>query len=237
MTMRRAALGTRYSARTIGIGLLALVACGPHRGANPTPSAAFPRTAPRSYVIQLGDQLSVRFYRQPELNEDIVVRPDGKISLQYVADVPAAGRAPAALAQEIARLYAGELNDPQVTVMVKQLGAERYYIGGEVEQQGMHELTGGLTLFQAIQQSGGFRKTANRKQVLLIRRDADGQPQARAIDLRVVQDGDRPEDDVALQPHDLVFVPRSKVANVNVFVEQYIRNNLPVQPGLGMGGF
>jgi len=219
---------------------LACAACGASRTPPPPPVAqavAEPHAGvvdPDRYVLQVGDRLDVRFYRTPELDADVVVRPDGMVSLQHVQDVPAAGLTPAVLARAIERRYGDELVAPQVSVVVKDLGGQRYYIGGEVARQGVQPLPGGLTLFQAVQAAGGFEKTANRKQVVLLRRAPDGRTDARTIDLRPVQRGERLEDDLLLQPYDVVFVPRSRVADVNVFVEQFIRNNLPVNPAMGV---
>ena len=189
-------------------------------------SPAQPGHAP--YVLQPGDELIIKFYTNPELNEEVEVRPDGMISLQLIDDVQAAGLTPAALDAELTKRYTGELANPQVTVIVRRSSSQRVYVGGEVGSQGVIRLTGGMTIFQAIQKAGGFAKTAHRKCVVLIRQGAEGKPVGRLIDVREIQTGAHPEDDIPLQPFDVVFVPRSKIANVDVFVDQYIRQALPV---------
>jgi polysaccharide export outer membrane protein len=194
------------------------------------PTLATPAiVAPGPYLVTAGDQLAIKFYKNPELNEDVIVRPDGMISLQLVDDVPAAGRTPAQLGLDLRQRYAKELADPAISVIVRKTVGDRIYVGGEVGKQGVIHLVGGLTLFQAIQEAGGFAKTAHRKQVILIRRTADGKAIGRSIDIRPVQLGERPEDDVVLAASDVIFVPRSKIANVDVFVQQYIRDALPIQ--------
>ena len=80
----------------------------------------------------------------------------------------------------------------------------------------------------AIEEAGGFLETAHLSQVVLIRRDASGQPVGYALDVRPVIGGTNPSEDVPLQPFDVAFVPRSKIADVNLFVKQWIRDNLPV---------
>jgi polysaccharide biosynthesis/export protein len=187
-----------------------------------------PRPALDPYVLTVGDELSIKFYTNPELNEDVKVRPDGMISLQLIDDVLAAGQSPQQLDAELTKRYTGELADPQITVIVKRAAGHRFYIGGEVENQGVRPLMGGLTLYQAIQRSGGFKTTAHRKQVILIRRGPDGLPTGIAVDVRPIQRGEHPEVDLPMRPLDVVFVPRSKIANVNLFVQQYIRDALPV---------
>jgi protein involved in polysaccharide export with SLBB domain len=192
-------------------------------GAVPAPTSA------DAYVLQAGDLLSIKFYYSPELNEDVVIRPDGRISLQLVGDVAAAGQSPAQLAALLSDRYAGELALPRINVIVRKLGGHRIYVGGEVEDPGALRLRTGLTLFQAIQEAGGFADTARRSQVILIRRGG-GQTAGYSVDTRPIADGTQPDDDVVLRPYDIVYVPRSRIANVNLFVEQFINNNLPTVP-------
>jgi protein involved in polysaccharide export with SLBB domain len=188
------------------------------------------------YVLQIGDEVAVSFYRNPELDESVMVRPDGKLSLKFVGDVPAEGKTPDAVADDIAARYRGELTEPHVTLAVRKAAGQRVYVGGEVARPGVQDLAATLTLVQAIEAAGGLAKTANIEQVVLVRRVADGSS-ARVVDVRDVLRGDHPESDVALEPYDIVFVPRSKVADVNLFVEQFIRNNLPVNPSMGIAAF
>jgi len=210
--------------------LMGLAACSypkaPYEPALPT--LASPPAPPAPYVMLAGDSLSVKFYKNPELNEDVVVRSDGMISLQLVGDVPAAGRTPTELTADLKQRFSTELQDPSIAVIVRKPVGDRIYVGGEVGKQGFIDLTGGLTLFQAIQASGGFVKTAHRAQVILIRRTPDGKATGRSIDVRPVQEGEHPENDVLLAANDVVFVPRSKIGNVDNFVEMYIREVLPV---------
>jgi protein involved in polysaccharide export with SLBB domain len=91
-----------------------------------------------------------------------------------------------------------------------------------------------MTMSEAITRAGGLLPSANRRQVVLIRRHEDGRVAGYAVDLRPVANGERPGDDVALQPLDEIVVLRSRIANVNQFVELYIRKNIPVN-SLGLG--
>lgn len=219
------------SLKTWSLLLLALgvVACGPTIPRGDLPTLAAPAaggTGP--YLVAVGDQLGIKFYKNPELNEDVVVRPDGMISLQLVDDVPAAGHTPAEIGADLRKRYSKELADPAISVIVRKLEGDRVYVGGEVGKQGVIHLAAGMTLFQAIQEAGGFAKSAHRKDVVLIRRTPDGKAIGREVDVRPVQQGDKPQDDVVLAANDVIFVPRSKIANVGVFVQQYIRDALPI---------
>ena len=186
-------------------------------------------TAP--YRIEAGDSLQVRFYRNPELDQLVTVRPDGYVSLPFVDDVKVVGKTPGEVDTDLTQRYRGELAVPDVSVIVTAFGGQRIYVGGEVGSEGVHPLPGGLTLYQAIDQAGGFLDTAHRRQVIVIRRGADGKPTGHSIDLRQVEHGTEPEKDILLQPYDVVYVPKSKIANINLFIQQYIRGLLPIDPG------
>ena len=191
---------------------------------------AAPQPTPGPYVLQTGDTIGVQFYNNADLNEELVVRPDGKVSLQLIGEVVAAGLTPEALAAQLEQAYRKELATPRVTVIVRTFSGARVYVGGEVAYQRSIPMVGELTLYQAIQEAGGFLKSAHRKQVVLIRRGEDGKPHGYTVDLRPIQTGENPEQDIPLRPYDVVFVPRSKIGNVDTFVELYIKNVLVPVP-------
>ncbi len=182
----------------------------------------------RAYRIQVDDTLDIRFWGDSELDQGVTVRPDGMISLPYVDDVRAAGLTPAELDAELTRRYAAELKSPQLTVIVSGAGGQQIYIGGEVAGRGSLRLTQNMTLAQAIQEAGGFSTSSRLKQVLLIRTMPDGERIARSIDLRPIFSGSDPSRDVPLQGNDIIYVPRTKIANVNLWVQQYVSSILPV---------
>lgn len=182
------------------------------------------------YKIETGDLLSIRFYGNSELDEEQPVRPDGRISLPFVGQVEAAGLTPGELEKALVSLYERELVSPQITVIVREFQESRYFVGGEVGAQGAYSMSGRLTLLQAIQEAGGFLPSARRQQVILIRMNPDGTRFGRAINVRAAQTGKDPNSDVFLQPADVVFVPRSRIANIGLFIESYIRDILPIRP-------
>jgi len=215
-------------------------ACGPHAGYAPydtVPTMATERYDVNQlpqYRLQVGDQLTIKFYRNPELDQEVVIRPDGKISLPFIDEVQCAGLTPEDLDKEITRRYVGELAIPDITVIVAGFGGHRVYVDGMVEKPGMIALAGGMTMQGAIASAGGYRDEAIREQVILIRREAGGEPVGHAVDLRKVIYGQEPEGDVLLQPYDIVYVPRSKIANANLWVKQYLQDMMPIRPGLAI---
>lgn len=180
------------------------------------------------YRLQVDDVLEVKFWGLEELDQRVRIRPDGKISMPYVDDIDAAGLTPQELDQALVKAYSAELARPEITVVVVETGA-LVYVGGEVGTQGPVPLRGGLTMMQAIHAAGGFRETARRKEILLIRRPAGEVPIARAVNLLPVLSGADPALDTPLESSDIVYVPRTKIANLNLFVQQYVNQVVPFQ--------
>ncbi len=98
---------------------------------------------------------------------------------------------------------------------------------------GLVALTGHTTVLQAILSVGGFLDTAQTRQVLLIRREPDNRPAGRALDLAQGLEAGQHSEDVLLQPLDVVYVPKTRIAKVNRFVDQYICKLVPVPGSFG----
>ena len=179
---------------------------------------------PQDYVIQPGDELEIKFFYNPEINEKVTVRPDGKISLQLVDEVPAAGLKPIQLDDVLTRKYAKELQNPMLTVIVRSFISQRIYVGGEVTKEGLVDLSAGMTPLQAVFNAGGFKETANPESAIVIRKGKDNRPVPIQMNLNDVIYGKSDSADFLLQPNDIVYVPKSAIAKVNKFVNQYIEN-------------
>lgn len=176
------------------------------------------------YRIQLDDELLIKSYYDSQLNQTLSVRPDGKISPVLIGEVEAVGKTTSELAEELRALYGERLDAPDITVNIGSASERRVYIGGEVSRPMVHAIHGSLTLMQAVTLSGGFKETANLEQVLLLRRNGESFT-ANQVDVEKVLSNEIP--DVYLSKNDVVFVPRSRVANANLFVEQYITGMIP----------
>ena len=225
--------------KIVGVSLLVLLflaGCGPVVK-NPTPLSQHSiQTSPyteQEYRIQVGDQLDIKFFYNPELNEQVTVRPDGRISLQLVREIMTAGLTPAELTDLLTKKYAKELKMPEVTVIVRSFGGHKIYVDGEVTKPGMFSLMGFMTVLQAISQAGGMKDSARMSEVVLIRRGTDNKPLTLQVNAQKVIDGTGMSQDIALKPFDIVYVPKSPIANVNVWVDQYIRRNIPISTGFG----
>ncbi len=195
-------------------------------------TAYYPRD---QYVIGSGDQLSVHLTYNPSFDQLVQVQPDGRIALPMVGSVLAAGRTTEALSQLLARQYGAYLQRPDVVLTLKDDGSQRILVGGEVARAGSIPLEPGTTISGAITAAGGFKDSADADQVLLFRRDASGQPHAYRIDVANISSGRDMSQDITLQPRDHVFVPRSGLAEVNLFMKHAFRDNLPINVGAGLG--
>ena len=207
-----------------------VMACSHAVKGTPSPASAEPQKAPppaEEYRIQAGDLLDIKFFYNPDLNEQVTVRPDGRISLQLVKTVVAAGLTPEQLTDQLTKAYGAHLKEPEITVIVRSFGAQRVYVDGEVGKPGMIPLAGPTTVLQAISQAGGFLYTGNATDVLVIRRGPENQPLAMMVNLEKVRDGTDLNQDIYLKPFDIVYVPKTAITNANLWIEQYLTRMVP----------
>lgn len=187
----------------------------------------------KEYRIQPGDQLDIKLFYNPELNEQLVVRSDGRITLQLVNDVVAAGLTPAELTAVLTKAYAGELANPKVAVIVRTSVADKVYVDGQVNRAGIINLTGPTTVLQSISQAGGMKDSAKTEEVLILRRAENNEMTVIQVDLKGALKGTAQNQDIFVRPNDIVYVPKSKIGNINTWIDLYIRKNIPFPIGLG----
>jgi protein involved in polysaccharide export with SLBB domain len=191
------------------------------------------------YRIVPGDQLAFNFGPQGDVmvTSDLVriqrVRPDGRISVFPIGDVVAAGRTVRELEDELVRLLAGELRRPRVTIEVTEVAGNEVHILGRVERPGSYKAGPYMTVSQAVAAAGGLKDDASPNNILVFHRD--GARTAKVVGLRL---GDalkhgKLEADLPLGRFDIVFVPRSRIGDINLFSKQFFADNLgPLQFGL-----
>jgi polysaccharide export outer membrane protein len=162
----------------------------------------------------------------PELNEDVVVGPDGHISTAEVPDEIAAGRTVPELRAALLRDYSRDLTKPRLSVEVKSFATTEVYVAGEVGLPGVFAApTNGppLTLAEAIARAGGVKPTADVGRVFIIRRPVVGvQPELLATEYNKVTKAIDPHADVTLAPFDLVYVPKSGIAEFDAIWSAYV---------------
>lgn len=125
-----------------------------------------------SYVIGPGDDLQLTVWNEPKLsNSGIPVRPDGRISIPLLGDVPAAGMTPMLLGRDIASRLQKFVTEPQVTVTMVNMAPKVIYMIGEIGHTGPLVLTPGMTPLQAIAAAGGLTPYAKKKLYILRKSD------------------------------------------------------------------
>jgi polysaccharide export outer membrane protein len=143
----------------------------------------------------------------------------------------AADRSTAEVQAAVSRAYEDILVDSRMSVAVKNAQPLKVFVGGEVEKGGVYDMPGDINALQAIIQAGGFKTTARRDKVVIIRRGPDGRAMMKTADLRAGIFQPDSVDPVPLRRFDIVYVPRSSVSEIGLFIQQYIRDLTPVSFG------
>lgn len=208
----------------------------PSPAAPPAPPAPVERpiaAGQLSYLLQPGDVVDVKFYYNNELNEQLIIPPDGNVALQLIGELQAQGLSTRQLSQLIRERYAPVLRKPEATVILRKYAQPRIFVAGEVLAPGAHQLeSGSLSAFQAIVQSGGFKHSAERRNVIVLRNSGSGQPVFIKLDMQAHLEQTAIAD-LPLRPYDIVFVPQRQVAEVAEFFDEYINKILPIYKNLG----
>lgn len=158
-----------------------------------------------NYILGTDDGIMVHVWKEPTISGPLVIRPDGRISLPLVGDLPAAGMTPMALANEISDGLKKFINDPSVTVTVTAVNSRKVYLTGEVVRQGPVPLTHQLTMLQAISMAGGLTPYANRKKIYILRGTEGKQVKIPFNYTKAVKEGN--QQGVVLVPGDTIVVP------------------------------
>lgn len=204
---------SRFSTARAAAFLLCLSAFAAVASAQTPPAPAAPAQPPE-YVLRAGDDLEIRAFQMPELNADVRVRPDGKISVLLLNDVQAAGLTPNQLNQELTEGYASQnFRNPRITVIVKSFGSQNVYVGGEVGLPAALPLRGELTAVQAVLQAGGVKEATASDKVTIVHNPQSDSRKAESVSVKDVLSGQKP--DLVLQPSDVVYVQKSAI---NVYI-------------------
>ena len=196
----------------MGMGLLAAEVVGQTSNAVKSegnkPTTAVPAQEARSdsdYVIGADDTLRISVWKEPDLSETLPVRPDGKISMPLLNDIPAAGLTPLQLKDSITEKLKKFVSDPRVTVVVTQMNSQRIYVTGEVAHSGAMNLTPDMTVLQALA-SAGFTQFANTKGIYVLR-SQNGTQKKYPVNYKKLVKGEANDQNILLKPGDTIVVP------------------------------
>lgn len=187
--------------------LLSVLFCftaGPVLAADPSRA---PAGEPDYYTIGKGDVLRIVVWKEEELSMEVKVRVDGRISMPLVDDVLAAGKTPLQLKAVITKKMSEFIEGPEVTVIVQNQVSQAYYVLGETSSNGEYPLDKEVTVLQALARAGGFTDWADQKNLLLLRRNAQGKEERIHINYRDIVSGKSQEQNILLQAGDTLVVP------------------------------
>jgi polysaccharide export outer membrane protein len=180
-------------------------------------------TAPEaeSYYIGYGDVLDVNFlYETQYSKEGIKVRPDGRITYPLAGELFVAGMSPASLDSVLTSSFSEIVLDPRITVIVKEFQPQLVYVLGEVDTPDGYEYVRNMTLTQALAAARGYTDDARRTNVLVIRRLAEDHIIGIEVNVEGILSKSDFSLDVPLKPFDIVFVPKSRIATTEQFIER-----------------
>jgi len=161
---------------------------------------------PTGYTIGPDDVLSIVFWREKELSADVVVRPDGLITLPLINDVPAAGSTPDQLRERLTGLARKFVTDPNVTVVVKAINSRKVFITGMVMKPGPYLLSGPTSVLQLVAMAGGLQEFAKNEKIVILRTE-NGQQATFQFNYQEVMNRKNLKQNIELKPGDTVLVP------------------------------
>lgn len=178
------------------------------------------------YRLRPGDQISISFINAENYSQqELVIREDGGVSTT-LGEVHIAGMTIKEAEDHVGKSQTVVVN-PVVVIRVNESAPAVVWVTGEVQAPGSAIYRPGMTALEAVSQNGGNLPTGKMRSVLLIRYLTAETRAVHRVDLKAL------ETPLLLLPRDIVYVPRTNIANVNEFVAQYIRGILPVNPSIG----
>lgn len=185
----------------------------------------FQQRSPR-YRIEAGDAFDVNFELSPEFNQSVSVQPDGFVTLRGIGDVKVAGQTVPELTQTVRQAYEKILNNPVVSIVLKEFEKPYFVADGQVARPGKYEMHGNMTVTQAIAVAGGFQSSAKHSQVVLFRRVDDQWTEAKLINIKKMEKDRDLREDPFLHSGDMLFVPKNTLSKIDRMI-----------PNLSMGSF
>jgi polysaccharide biosynthesis/export protein len=170
------------------------------------------------YKIAPGDSFDLNFELSPEFNQTgVAVQPDGFVTLRGVGDIKVQGQTVPELTQTLRTAYSKILNDPIISVVLKDFEKPYFVADGQVGKPGKYDLRGEITLTQAVAIAGGFTEASKHSQVLLFRRVSDQWMEAKIINVKKMEKSGSLKEDPLLHPGDMLFVPKNTLSKIDKF--------------------
>lgn len=166
------------------------------------------------YRLQPSDVLEVHYRYTPEFNDIVTVQPDGDVSLKIVGDARVEGLTLEQAKAAILAKAVERLRDPEITLVLKEFARPYFVVGGEVRSPGRFEMHGTVNAIEAIAIAGGFKNSAKRSQVILVRKNTGHRAKTQILNLKADITSLASELNIDLQPGDTLIVPQNGVSKV-----------------------
>ena len=193
--------------------------------ASQTPSATGSANQPQfqhrdsRYRLAPSDSFDINFDLSPEFNQQgVTVQPDGFVTLHGVGDVKVQGQTVPELTETLRTAYGKILNNPNISIVLKDFQKPYFIADGQVARPGKYELRSDTTLTEAIAMAGGFLESSKHSQVVLYRRVDDNWTSAQLINVKKMETDRDLREDPFLHPGDMLFVPKNTLSKVKPFI-------------------
>jgi polysaccharide export outer membrane protein len=171
------------------------------------------------YTLRAGDVLELQYRYTPELNQTVTIQPDGYVNLNVIGDLKISELTVHQAHDLIIQKAGDRLNDPELNLILEEFQAPYVVVAGEVAKPGKIDLRENTTAMQAVLLSGGFLASAQSGQVLLFRQINGDTAEIKVLNLTKLRKTSDLERDVALEPGDMLFVPRDKLEKISRFIK------------------
>ena len=173
---------------------------------------------PVSYYVSPGDIMEVFVWQNPDLTKEVIVGPDGKISYPLVGRIKAVGLTLDKLEDKFKEEFAKYIKFPQVSIMIKKFSGNKIIVLGEVVYPGIYSYQGSINLIEAVALAGDFTVNAHMDSVLIVRGGFSGKPSVERVNMAKVITRGIVDKDINLKANDVIYVPKTFVANLNKFM-------------------
>jgi polysaccharide export outer membrane protein len=171
------------------------------------------------YHIQPGDAIEVRFRYTPEFDQTVIVQPDGNIALNVVGEINVDGKTAEEARQAILTKAGERLNQPEVTLVLKDFHRPYFTVAGLVEHPGSFEMRENTTALQAVLLAGGFKENARPSQIVVFRKINSDTAEVKIVNLKNIKNAAQLEHDLPLQSGDMLLVPETNLSKLSRFMK------------------
>jgi polysaccharide export outer membrane protein len=170
------------------------------------------------YLIGEGDSLSISVWENPDLDQEVVVRPDGKISFPLIDEVAAAGYTVSELDDTITKRLKEYIRFPDVSISLKQMAAGKVIVLGQVDFPGVYSIVGKTSILEVIALAGGLTPDSVASSVIVVKDGLSENPVAQRLSINKAIHNPASKQNILLHSGDIVFVPKKFIADVNYFL-------------------